>query len=93
MILRYDLGIEDSKPTFSSSDDAQPCLVVKGSAVQKIPLGKHSLAFFNFAVTLTLNTASQFLHKTFWLMIMYHQTKIGSKQISSSEDTVEAVMF
>ena len=48
----------------------------------------NSLTFWNFAVTLTLKTAIQFLHKTLWLMIMYFQTKFGSKRMSSSEDTV-----
>ena len=40
---------------------------------------------------MTLNTAIQFLHKTLWLMIMYHQTKFLRKRISSSEDIVETV--
>ena len=40
-------------------------------------------------MTLTLNTAIQFLHKTLWQMIMYYQTKFCSKRISNLEDTVQ----
>ena len=60
---------------------------------RKYWLEKHSLTFWVFAVTLTLNTAIQFLRKTLWLMIMYYQTTFGSKSISSSKHTVEIVTF
>ena len=44
---------------------------------------------------LTLNTAIHFLHKkkNLWFILMYYQTKFGSKRISSSKDTVEIVIF
>ena len=31
-----------------------------------------------------------FFHKTLWLMMMYHQTKLGSQGINSSENIVES---
>ena len=36
---------------------------------------------------------SIFFHKTLWLIMMYQQTKLGWQGISSSEDTVERVIF
>ena len=30
-----------------------------------------------FCVTLTLNTATKYFHKTLWLTMVYHQTKFG----------------
>ena len=69
-----------------------PSLVVKCSVIQKTSSGQ-TLTFWHFAVTLTLNTATQFLHKTLWPIILYYQTKFGSKRISSSEDAVEIVIF
>ena len=54
--------------------------------VLKISSRQIFIDVLKFAVTLTLNTAIQFLQKTLWLMIMYHQAKFGSKRISSSED-------
>ena len=46
-----------------------------------------------FAVTLTLNTATQYFHWTFWFMMIYHQTRFGWKRIISSEDVVKTVAF
>ena len=63
------------------------------SGSEDIRLDKHSSTFWSFAATLTLNTAIQFLRKTLWLMMIYHQTKFGSKRISNSEDIIEAVIF
>ena len=40
-----------------------------------------------------MTTTIQFLLKTLWLMIMYYQTKFGSKRISSSQYIVETVIF
>ena len=65
---------------------------VKGSAIQKISSGHTYIDILNFALTLTLNTTIKFLHKTLCLMIMYCQTKFGSKRISSSEDIIETVI-
>ena len=48
------------------------------------------LTFWNFAVTLTLNTTIQLLHKTLWLMVMYQSS---SKRISSSKDRLDTVIF
>ena len=42
-------------------------------------LDKHSLTFYNSAVTLTLNTVIQVPHKTLWLIIMYYQTRLVAK--------------
>ena len=67
-------------------------LVVKGSAVQMISSGK-PLTFWSSVVTLTLKTTIQFLHKTLRLMIMYHQTKFGSKRVSNSEDIVKPLVW
>ena len=66
-----------------------PSLIVKGLTIKKISSGQTFINILNFAITLTLNTIIQFLHKTFWLMIMHYQTKFGSKRISSSEDIAE----
>ena len=33
------------------------------------------------------------IHKTLWLMVMYHQTKFGCQGINNSEDKVERVIF
>ena len=53
--------------------------------------------FSTFTVTLTLNAVilffSLFFHKALWLMIMYHQTKFGSKRFNSSKDIEETVIF
>ena len=53
----------------------------------------HWHKIWNFAVPLTLdlNITIQFPHETLWFMIKYyyHETKFGSKRISSSEDIVE----
>ena len=46
------------------------------------------LPFWTFAVTLILNTAIQYFHWTFWLMVIYLQTK---KRILSSEAIAETV--
>ena len=34
-----------------------------------------------------------FFHMTFWLVMAYHHSKSGCQRISSSEDTVERVIF
>ena len=39
------------------------------------------------------SSSQVFFHRTLWLMIMYKQTKFGSKRISSSKYTVEIVIF
>ena len=54
---------------------------------------KHSLTFWTSAVALTLNTVTQFLHRTHWLMMLYYQTKFGCKRTSCLEDRVEIVIF
>ena len=71
----------------------KPCLVTKYSAVQKIPSRKHSLTFWTFAVSLTLNTVIPFSHRAFWLMMLYYQTKLGCKRTSSLEDIVKIFIF
>ena len=56
--------------------------------------GQTFINILKFAVSLTLNTTIKyFLHKTLWLMIMYYQTKFGSKRISSSKDTEEIILI
>ena len=46
---------------------------------------------FNFTITLTLITTSQFLHKMLQRMIRYHQIKFDCKGISGSVGTLETV--
>ena len=53
----------------------------------------HSLTFWTFAATLTFNTVIFFSHKTLWLMMMYHQAKLGCQRICRSEDIVKRVIF
>ena len=65
----------------------------KDQQFRKYHLDKHSLTFWNFTVTLTLNTTVQFLPKILWPMTMYYLTKFGSKRMSTSKDTVEIVIF
>ena len=49
----------------------------------------HSVTFSSFTVTLTMNTVTQFLHRTHLLIILHYQTKFGCKQTSSLENIVE----
>ena len=94
MILHLEHDLEDSKPIFLEDNLAHAdALPYKVQHFRRQHLDKQSLTFRNFAVTLTLNTIIQFLHKTLWLMIMYHQNKFYSKRISNSEDAVETVTF
>ena len=60
---------------------------------RKYHLDKHSLTFWTFAVTLSLNTVIPFSHRTLQLMMLYYQTKSGCKPTSSLEDTREIVIF
>ena len=101
MILHFDLDLdlEDSKPIVLEDSlahaDARPYQVwqYKVQHFRRQHLDKQSLTFCNFAVTLTLNTAIQFLHKTLWLTIMYHQTKFCSKRTSNSEIQQKLLYF
>ena len=54
---------------------------------------KHSLTFWIFALTLTLNAVIPFFHRTLQLKMLYYQTKFGCKPNSSLEDTTEIVIF
>ena len=45
-------------------------------------LDKHSMKFWTFHVTLTLNTSKQPFHKRIQFMTMYHQTKSDCKKIN-----------
>ena len=56
-------------------------------------LDKHSLAFWTFSVTLTLNTVIPFFHWTLQLMMLYYQTKLGCKPTSSLADTTKIVIL
>ena len=56
-------------------------------------LDKHSLTYWTFAVTLTLNVVIQFFHRTLQLMMLNYQTRFGCKWTSSLEDIVEIVIF
>ena len=49
--------------------------------------------FWTFAMTLTLNAVIPLFTSTLWFMMMYYQTKFGSKLTSSLEDTTEIVVF
>ena len=44
-------------------------------------------------MTLTLNVVIHFFHRTLWLLMMYHQTKIGCHGINSSDNIIERVIF
>ena len=59
---------------------------------RKYNLDKHSLTYWTFAVTLTLNVVIQFFHRTLQLLMLYYQTKRGCKWASSLEDIVEIVI-
>ena len=59
----------------------------------KYHLDKHSLTFWTFAVTVTLNTVIPFSHRTLRLMMLYYQTKFSCKPTSSLEDTTKIVIF
>ena len=59
---------------------------------RKHHLDKHSLTYWTFAVTLTLNAVIPFFHRTLWLMVLYYQTKFGCKLTCSLEDTTEIVI-
>ena len=48
---------------------------------------------FNNHCDLDLEQSNAAFAQTLWLMIMYHQTKLGCKRISSSEDTAETMLF
>ena len=54
---------------------------------------RHSLTFWTFTVTLTLNVVIILFYRTLQLMMLCNQTKFGCKEISSLEDIVEIVIF
>ena len=49
--------------------------------------------FVNEVLNLDFEHTIQSFHKTFWLMMMYNQTKLGCKRISSSIDMIETVLI
>ena len=59
-----------------------PSLVPKWSVVQKMSSEQTFTNFLTFAVTLTVDEVTQFLHKTLWLMMLYYQTKSSCKWTS-----------
>ena len=73
---------------FCDSEDLQNVLWFR-----RYHLNRYSPTFWTFAVTLTLDTVTQFLQRTLRLMMLYYQTTFGCKQTSSLEDIVEAVIF
>ena len=78
----------------NNSKSTHLLLGVNRSVAQKnieLTNNKHLLKFWTFTVSLTLNSVIHSFHKTFWLIVMYHQTARRRKSISSSEDT--AVIF
>ena len=89
------LDLEDSKPIFSQDTLAYNDASSYQGWLQKVQtfrrycLAKHSLTFWTFAVTLTLNTAIQFSHKILRHLMMSHQDKFACKRINSSDDRVE----
>ena len=60
---------------------------------EKYNQDKHSLTFWTFVATLTLNAVIPVFNRTLWLMILYYQTEFGCKPTSSLEDTTEIVIF
>ena len=73
----------------SSGDTVQ----TQSDTQRKYHPDKHSLTFWTFAVTLTLDAVIQFFHRTLWFMMLYYQTKFGCNQTSSLEGTTEIVIF
>ena len=72
-----DVRLRDSKPIFLhdtlTRDAALPYQVwyQNGLRFRGYHPGKHSLTFWTFAVTLTLNTVIPFFHRTLCLMMLY----------------------
>ena len=86
--LHCDLDLDDStlifmKDTFAHTDASPYQVWWKKISCSENTIWTDSLTdsltFWSFAVTLALNTANQFLHKTLWLMMTYHETKSGCK--------------
>ena len=95
-----DLDLDDSKTIFSQDtlahNDAHHTKLrcrQKVKWFRRYCLDKHWMKFWVFAVTLILNTTKQPVHKTLKLMMVYHETKFGSKRIRHSEDITETDIF
>ena len=68
-----------------------PNLVTKGSAVKEVSSRSTSTRILNLSCDLGLhNKAIQSFYKTIQLLMMWYQTKISCKRISSSEDRLES---
>ena len=79
------------KKWLNSSGDTEQ---TRSDTQRKYHPNKHSLTFWTFTVTLTLNAVIPFFHRTLQLMKLYYQTKFGCKKNPSSlEDTTEIVIF
>ena len=76
-----DLDLEDRKNFFLhdtlAHDAASPYQIwsQNGMWFRKYHPDKHWLTFWAFTVTFTLNAVIPFFHRTFWLMMLYCQTK------------------
>ena len=63
-----------------------------GEWTGRVEISKEELPGRKRSMSLNLNTETQFLLKTLWL-IMYCHSKFGCKSISSSEAIAEIVIF
>ena len=83
-----DPDLEDSKTIFSYYTPAHCDASSYKVCLQKVKqfrgscLDRHSMKFWTFHVTLTLNTSKQPFHMRIQLMTMYHQTKSDCKRIN-----------
>ena len=96
-VLAVTLALKIANQPFCMHSDSWwcttiPSLVTKCLVVQKISSGQ-TLTFGPFAVTLALNALIQIFNKTFWLTMIYDQTRFSCQRISSSEDIVERIIF
>ena len=90
-LWEIDPDLEDGKTIFLHDTLAHDDVITIQSLATK---GKHhSVKFSTFTMTLTLNIAKQSFCKTFWFLMMYHQTKFGCKRINGSEDIIGNIIL
>ena len=90
--------LEDSKSVFlhdTLAHDVASSLVTEGSAAEEIWSTLTFTGILNLFCDLDLdhNRAIRSFHKTIHLMIMYHQTKLSCKRISSSDNILKSHIF
>ena len=77
---------------FSWHSSSRRCITLT-SFLLKYHRGKHSLTFWTFSVTLTLNSWFNFFHRALRLMMLYYQAKFGCKWANNLEDKSETAIF